>query len=109
MVENPYQSPKVAPARKPWVKALIIKALRSAIIGLSVWLGLIAAAAAFGAFTSLYAGDASELPKWNGWGYLTFSAKEGAMFGFVLSWPIALISSLVTLVVSLLRAPPPGG
>lgn len=59
-------------------------------IAIFVWLGLIAAAAAFGCFMSLYTGKASELPTWNGWAYLVFCAQEGATFGAILTWPIAL-------------------
>ena len=40
--------------------------MRPLTIAISVWLGLIAAAAAFGGFMSLYTGKTLELPKWNG-------------------------------------------
>lgn len=58
------------------------------------WLGLIAAATALGGFSSLFTGKVTELPKWNGWSYLVFCAREGAMLGTVLALPLALITFL---------------
>jgi len=56
-----------------------------------VWVCLIIAASGFGGMMSLYTGEAAELPKWNGWAYFFFSAKEGAMLGAVLSLPLVII------------------
>ena len=42
-------------------------------------------------------GKAEELPKWNGWSYLFFCAKEFAMMGAILTLPIAVIIALVLL------------
>jgi hypothetical protein len=74
--------------------------MRPILIAIVVWMGLIGAAAAFGGFMSLYTGKASELPKWNGWSYLIFCAEQGAMFGAVLTWPIALVVFFVARVGS---------
>ena len=82
------------PARSGLVSGVV----GSAMVGILIWLGLIAASAVFGSVMSLFTGESSELPKWNGWSYLAFCAKEGAMFGAVLTWPIALIVFLVGVV-----------
>jgi hypothetical protein len=65
--------------------------LRPTTIAISVWLSLTAAATALGGFASLYTGKASDLPQWNGWSYLLFCAREGAMVGGTLALPIALV------------------
>ena len=61
-----------------------------------VWFFLIALASIFGGFMSFFTGKAEELPKWNGWSYLFFSAKAGAMMGAILTLPIALITFVVS-------------
>jgi hypothetical protein len=65
--------------------------MRPFIIGLLVWLGLTIAASALGGILSLYTGDASELPQWNGWTYFLFGVAEGALFGAMFTWLIALL------------------
>ena len=72
--------------------------MRALLIGIIAWLGFIVAGAVFGAFLSLGTGTRSELPKWNGWSYLVFVVKEGAMAGVELTWPIALLVFIVALV-----------
>ena len=64
-----------------------------------VWLALVGVSATFGGLTSLFTGDSKQLPTWNGWSYFLFCAKEGAMFGAILTWPIALIAFVVALIV----------
>jgi hypothetical protein len=105
MNENPYESPLAPEAKTPQSRSgLVSGVIGSAVVGVMTWLGLIAAAAAFGSLTSLYTGQSSELPKWNGWSHFVFCAKDGAMFGFVLTWPIAVIVFLVGAVRSWQRA-----
>jgi hypothetical protein len=43
----------------------------------------------FGASMSLFTGRAEELPKWNGFDYMLFCAREGAMLGTVAALPLA--------------------
>jgi len=62
------------------------------VFAILVWCCFIVLASALGGFLSFYTGKAEELPKWNGWSYLIFSAKEGAMFGAILTWPLAIIA-----------------
>ena len=65
--------------------------MRPLIIAVIVWLVLIAAASILGGYSSLYTGIASELPKWNGWSYLLFCAREFAILGAVLTLPVAVL------------------
>jgi len=83
-------SASVAPSR--W--------LRPVVVALLVWCCLIFLASALGALLSFYTGKAAELPKWNGWSYLVFSAKEFAMMGAILSSPFAVIAFVVSLLAS---------
>jgi len=70
--------------------------MRPFVIATAVWASLIAAAWAFGGLMSFYTGITSELPKWNGWSYFFFCAKEGAMMCAVLfSLPFAAIVLLI--------------
>jgi hypothetical protein len=69
--------------------------MRALGIAIVAWIGLLFAGAVVGGFASSFTGYASELLKWNGWSYVMFCAQEGAMFGAVLTWPIALIVFLV--------------
>ncbi len=94
VLSNPYQPPDLPPSAAPsrW--------LRSVITALLVWCCFIFLASALGAFLSFYTGKAAELPNWNGWSYLMFSAKEGAMFGAILSWPLAIIALILSLLAS---------
>lgn len=64
--------------------------LHAILAGVVTWSSLIVLASILGAVASCYTGKASELPKWNGWQYLLFSAKEFAKFGAVLSGPVAV-------------------
>jgi hypothetical protein len=70
-------------------------AIRASCITFLVWLCFIVAAAILGGLSSFYTGRAEELPKWNGWAYLIFSVKEGAMFGALVTWPLALVVFVV--------------
>ena len=67
-----------------------------AIVSAAVWCCCIGLAAMFGGILSFFTGKADELPKWNGWSYLAFSLKEGAMFGVILAWPFAMIAFVVS-------------
>lgn len=101
MILNPYETPREQNIRpESQTISFTIRVVRCLVIGVLVWLGLTVAAAGFGGLMSLGAEEVSELPKWNGWSYFTFSVKEGAMFGVVLTWPIALIVFLVAMVRS---------
>jgi hypothetical protein len=74
--------------------------LRPITLAVAVWLAFILLASLCGALMSFYTGKAADLPKWNGWSYLLFSAEEFAMFAAMLTWPI----SLVVFAVSVIRA-----
>lgn len=57
----------------------------------AAWCCYIGLAAILGGILSFCTGYTEEIPKWNGWSYLIFSMKEGAMLGIVLTCPAALI------------------
>jgi hypothetical protein len=59
-------------------------------VAAAVWLSLTALATVIGGCGSLYTGKAADIPQWNGWSYLLFCAREGAMLGGVLALPVAL-------------------
>jgi ABC-type Fe3+-siderophore transport system permease subunit len=69
--------------------------MRALVTALSLWLILIAIAAMFGGLTSFITGKSADLPQWNGWSYLFFSVKEGALFAILLTWPLPLFLFLV--------------
>ena len=89
-MRNPHQSPRLQAPTLPtrWLRSLGLAVL--------VWCFFIALATAFGGVMSFGTGKAEELPKWNGWFYLCFCAKEGAIFGTILTWPLALIAFVVS-------------
>lgn len=62
------------------------------LISVTLWLGCIGAGAVLGAHLSFYSGERSQLPKWNGWDYLLFSAKESAILCGIFGIPIAVIA-----------------
>jgi hypothetical protein len=69
--------------------------MRALLISIAVWFDLILVGATWGGLGSFYTGKASELPKWNGWNYFWFAAKEGAIISSILSFPIAVIAFLI--------------
>jgi hypothetical protein len=76
-----------------------MRALERALsFGIIAWVGLVLAGAVVGRLLSFGTGTASELPKWNGWSYLAFSAREGARAAEVLTWFVALVVFVVSLV-----------
>jgi hypothetical protein len=70
---------------------------RALLVGFCAWLGLILLGAAFGGLLSFGTGATTELPKWNGWSYFAFSAREGASFAAIVTWPVGLIVVVVSL------------
>jgi hypothetical protein len=72
-------------------------AIRAFRFALLVWVCCIAAAAITGGLASFWTGRTEELPKWNGWSYLVFCGKEGAILGAILTWPLALFVLVVRL------------
>ena len=76
------------------------KLYRFAVVTVLIWGLFITCATVFGATTSFYTGKAEELPKWNGWSYLFFSAREFAVMGVILTWPIAMTIGLIVSALS---------
>ena len=51
------------------------------------------------AVSSLYTGNAEDLPQWNGWDYFVFCAMEGATLGIILGAAITPVAFLGVLLL----------
>ena len=60
------------------------RAISAVKVGLATWLAVIVGLSIFGAIIGVP----------DGIGYIAFMMMEGAMFGFVLGWPIGIVGAL---------------
>jgi hypothetical protein len=86
---NPYQAPDEQAMQRRYVSKPLIMAA-------TTWFIQVGLAVLLGAIASLYTGRAEELPNWNGWSYMFFSARDFAMVGMVVALPMTLIVLCLT-------------